>query len=47
MIQADTLRTLDDDFEVLAMQAQDALDTMRHALEDHKQHKGQDDRKAS
>lgn len=26
---------------------QDALDTMRHALEEHKQHKGQDDRRAS
>lgn len=31
MDQLDTLRTLDDDFEVLAMQAQDALDTITEA----------------
>lgn len=31
MIQADTLRDLDNDFEVLAMQAQDALDTITEA----------------
>ena len=31
MIQADTLRTLDDDFEVLAMRAQEALDTITEA----------------
>lgn len=31
MIQADTLRTLDNDFEILAMQAQDALDTITEA----------------
>ena len=31
MSQLDTLRTLDDDFEVLAMQAQDALDTITEA----------------
>ena len=31
MSQLDTLRSLDDDFEVLAMQAQDALDTITEA----------------
>lgn len=31
MIQADTLRDLDNDFEILAMQAQDALDTITEA----------------
>ena len=31
MSQLDTLRTLDDDFEVLAMLAQDALDTITEA----------------
>ena len=31
MNQLDTLRTLDDDFEFLAMQAQDALDTITEA----------------
>ena len=31
MSQLDTLRALDDDFEVLAMQAQDALDTITEA----------------
>ena len=31
MSQLDTLRNLDDDFEVLAMQAQDALDTITEA----------------
>lgn len=31
MSQLDTLRTLDDDFEALAMQAQDALDTITEA----------------
>lgn len=31
MSQLDTLRTLDNDFEVLAMQAQDALDTITEA----------------
>ena len=31
MTQLDTLRTLDDDFEVLAMQAQEALDTITEA----------------
>ena len=31
MSQLDTLRALDDDFKVLAMQAQDALDTITEA----------------
>ena len=31
MTQIDTLRTLDDDFEVLAMRAQEALDTITEA----------------
>lgn len=31
MTQLDTLRTLDDDFEVLAMRAQEALDTITEA----------------
>ena len=31
MSQLDTLRALDDDFEVLAMQALDALDTITEA----------------
>ena len=31
MNQLETLRTLDDDFEVLAMQAQEALDTITEA----------------
>lgn len=31
MNQTETLQALDDDFEVLAMQAQDALDTITEA----------------
>ena len=31
MTQLDTLRTLDDDFEVLAMRAQEALETITEA----------------
>lgn len=31
MDQTETLRTLDDDFEILAIKAQDALDTITEA----------------